>query len=199
MHSNETPTSAFQSPILLMAKRAATLRAERWDVIDLALGEPDFNATEHVLDAAHLALGSRLTYSPSNAIEPLRKAIRMRAREDRELDFGDDQMAVGCGAKQIIFNAFQAPLKPGDDVIVPAPYWASYPAMIKMGAFNLLRQIKTGMDDQTLALDLLEVGVATVPGSAFWLPGYLRLSFATDEATLVEGCKRLARALEAYS
>ncbi|WP_425273508.1 aminotransferase class I/II-fold pyridoxal phosphate-dependent enzyme [Pseudomonas morbosilactucae] len=130
--------------------------------MDLTLREPDFNATEHVLDAAHLALGSRLTYSPSNAIEPLRKAIRMRAREDRGLDFGDDHIAVGCGAKQIIFNAFQAPLKPGDDVIVPAPYWASFPAMI-------------------------------------WLPGHLRLSFATDEATLAEGCKRLVRALEAYS
>ena len=132
MHGNETPTSAFQSPILLMAKRATTMRAEGRDVIDLTLGEPDFNAPEHVLDAAHLALGARLTYSPSNGIEPLRKAIRMRAREDRGLDFGDDQIAVGCGAKQIIFNAFQATLKPGNDVIVPAPYWASYPAMIKM-------------------------------------------------------------------
>jgi aspartate aminotransferase len=312
----------------------------------------------------------------------------MRVREDRGLDFGDDQIAVGCGAKQIIFNAFQATLKPGDDVIVPAPYWASYPAMIKMcgaqpiilpttasegfrltaehlaaglrlakspkwvilnapgnpsgslysetdlqalaevlrqypdvmvlsddiyaeirftqgpcltlasvapdlaerilivdgvskayamtgwrvgwgcgsrslisaittvqsqnctqtstlsqlaavaalegprgflaernaiyrqrrdaalqvlqasdklevscpeGAFYLLPQFKTSIDDQSLALDLLEVGVATVPGSAFGLPGHLRLSFATDEATLVEGCKRLVRALEAYS
>lgn len=64
MHNNETPTSAFQSPILLMAKLAATMRAEGRDVIDLTLGEPDFNAPEHVLDAAHLALGSRLTYSP---------------------------------------------------------------------------------------------------------------------------------------
>jgi aspartate aminotransferase len=67
------------------------------------------------------------------------------------------------------------------------------------GAFYLLPQIKTSIDDQSLALDLLEVGVATVPGSAFGLPGHLRLSFATDEATLVEGCKRLVRALEAYS
>ncbi|WP_460060470.1 aminotransferase class I/II-fold pyridoxal phosphate-dependent enzyme [Pseudomonas sp. S2_A05] len=130
-----TPPNAdniLQSPILIMAKRAALMQAQGRDVIDLTLGEPDFNAPPHVLEAAHAALSGRLTYSPSNGIEPLRRAIRMRMKEIRKLDYADDQVAVGCGAKQIIYNAFQATLKSGDEVIVPAPYWASYPAMIKM-------------------------------------------------------------------
>ena len=67
------------------------------------------------------------------------------------------------------------------------------------GAFYLLPQIKPKIDDQALALELLDAGVATVPGSAFGMPGYLRLSFATDETSLVEGCTRLVRALGALS
>ena len=127
-----TADNTLQSPILIMAKRAALMRAQGRDVIDLTLGEPDFNAPPHVLEAAHAALSGRLTYSPSNGIEPLRHAIRMRMKDIRNLNYSDDQVTVGCGAKQIIYNAFQATLKSGDEVIVPAPYWASYPAMIKM-------------------------------------------------------------------
>ncbi|WP_460146825.1 aminotransferase class I/II-fold pyridoxal phosphate-dependent enzyme [Pseudomonas sp. S2_A02] len=124
--------NALQSPILIMTKRAALMRAQGRDVINLTLGEPDFNAPPHVLEAAHTALSGRLTYSPSNGIEPLRHAIRMRMKDNRNLDCADEQVTVGCGAKQIIYNAFQATLNDGDEVIVPAPYWASYPAMIKM-------------------------------------------------------------------
>ncbi|QVN04092.1 pyridoxal phosphate-dependent aminotransferase [Pseudomonas rhodesiae] len=138
MSTPPTADNILQSPILIMAKRAALMRAEGRDVIDLTLGEPDFNAPQHVLEAAHAALSGRLTYSPSNGIEPLRRAIRMRMKDIRNLDYADDQVTVGCGAKQIIYNAFQATLK-SDEVIVPAPYWASYPAMIKMcGARTLI-------------------------------------------------------------
>jgi len=386
MSTPPTADNILQSPILIMAKRAALMRAQGRDVIDLTLGEPDFNAPPHVLEAAHAALSGRLTYSPSNGIEPLRRAIRMRMKEIRNLDYADDQVAVGCGAKQIIYNAFQATLKSGDEVIVPAPYWASYPAMIKMcgarplivsttreqgfrltaehleaalslatspkwivlnapgnpsgalysreqllaiaevlrrypgvmvlsddiyseirytddpyqtlatvapdlrdrilivdgvskvyamtgwrvgwgcgptslittissvqsqnctqtstlsqlaavsaltgpqalvgernaiyrqrrdaalhvlraceaidiacpeGAFYLLPRIKTIKDDQAFALTMLEEGVATVPGSAFGMPGHLRLSFATDESILIAGCERLVQKIKA--
>lgn len=386
MSTPPTADNILQSPILIMAKRAALMRAQGRDVIDLTLGEPDFNAPPHVLEAAHAALSGRLTYSPSNGIEPLRHAIRMRMKDIRNLDYADGQVTVGCGAKQIIYNAFQATLKSGDEVIVPAPYWASYPAMIKMcgarplivsttreegfrltaehleaalrlakspkwvvlnapgnpsgslysrkqllaiaevlrrypgvmvlsddiyseirytndpyqtlaavapdlrdrilivdgvskvyamtgwrvgwgcgptplitaissvqsqnctqtstlsqlaavaalngsqalvkernaifrqrrdsalsvlgaceaidvacpeGAFYLLPRIRTIKDDQAFALILLEAGVATVPGSAFGIPGHLRLSFATDESILIAGCERLVQKIKA--
>lgn len=386
MSTPPTADNILQSPILIMAKRAALMRAQGRDVIDLTLGEPDFNAPPHVLEAAHAALSGRLTYSPSNGIEPLRRAIRMRMKDIRNLDYADDQVTVGCGAKQIIYNAFQATLKSGHEVIVPAPYWTSYPAMIKMcgaqplivsttrgegfrltaehleaalrlakspkwvvlnapgnpsgslysreqllaiaevlrrypevrvlsddiyseirytddpyqtlaavapdlggrilivdgvskvyamtgwrvgwgggptplitaissiqsqnctqtstlsqlaavaaltgsqalvkernaiyrqrrdaalhvlraceaidiacpeGAFYLLPRIKTIKDDQAFALTMLEEGVATVPGSAFGMPGHLRLSFATDESILIAGCERLVQKIKA--
>lgn len=72
-----------------------------------------------------------MTYSPSNGIEPLRNAIRLRTKENRNLDYADDQMTVGCGAKQIIHNDFQVALEEGDEVIVPARYWASYSSVVK--------------------------------------------------------------------
>lgn len=383
---SSTDTTTLRSPILIMAERAALIRAQGRDVIDLTLGEPDFNAPPHVLEAAHAALEGRLTYSPSNGIEPLRYAIRMRMKAIRNLDYSDDQVTVGCGAKQIIYNAFQATLEQGDEVIVPAPYWASYPTIIKMcgarplmvpttieagyrltaealdaalrvarspkwvilnapgnpsgslyssqqlsdiaevlrrypgvmvlsddiyseirytddvyqtlaavapdlthrilivdgvskvyamtgwrvgwgcgptplitainsvqsqsctqtstlsqvaavaaltgpqtlvkernaiyrqrrdaalnvfeaceaidvacpeGAFYLLPRFRTIKDDQAFALTLLEVGVATVPGSAFGMPGHLRLSFALDESVLIEGCERLVQKIKA--
>ncbi|WNW11468.1 pyridoxal phosphate-dependent aminotransferase [Pseudomonas sp. DTU_2021_1001937_2_SI_NGA_ILE_001] len=380
-----SPTrTATPSPILLMARHAAALRAQGQDVIDLTLGEPDFDAPAHVLLATHAALGQRQSYSPANGLPRLREAIRWRVRHDRGLHYREDQVAVGCGAKQVIFNAFMATLQPGDEVLLPAPYWASYPDMIRLcgaqpvvlpttaaegfrltaehlaaalelspnarwlvlnapgnpsgstysvaqlrelaevlrgypqlmilsddiyaeirftdqpyatlaavaedlnertllvdgvskayamtgwrvgwgcgpaplvaainaiqsqnctqtstlsqlatiaalegerdflsernaiyrqrrdaalavlrtsqtldvlspeGAFYLLPRIKGTHDDQDVAMDLLKVGVATVPGSAFGAPGHLRLSFATDQATLVKGCQRLVSAL----
>jgi len=383
MHSNSN-YHAPQSPILLMARRAAELRAAGQDIVDLTLGEPDFDAPEYVLEAARNALQERLGYTPANGLPALRSAIRRRLEIDRGLHYLDDQIAVGCGAKQIIFNAFTATLQAGDGVLVPAPYWASYPDMIRMcgaspiilpttsaegfrvtaehlssalrsaksprwlvlnapgnpsgalyserelealalvlrdypgvmilsddiyaevrytdkpyatlaavapdlserillvdgvskayamtgwrvgwgcgpreliaaitsvqsqnctqtstlsqlatiaaldgprdflrerneiyrqrrdaaleilractllevscpeGAFYLLPRIRGIKDDQALALDLLKAGVATVPGSAFGMSGHLRLSFATEQANLVEGCRRLVTAL----
>lgn len=376
---------ATQSPILLMARRAAELRAANHDVIDLTLGEPDFTAPSHVIEATLQAMQQRLGYTAANGIPALRQAIRSRMKADRSLSYEDDQIAVGCGAKQIIFNAFFATLRSGDEVLIPAPYWASYPDMIRMcgaspvvlpttaaegfritpehlaaalklskrprwlvlnapgnpsgavyskrdledlaevlrlypevmilsddiyaeilyveepystlsavapdlaertlivdgvskayamtgwrvgwgcgpreliaaitsvqsqnctqtstlsqyaaiaalngprdflrerneiyrqrrdaameilsastaldvnnpqGAFYLLPKVRGISDDQALAFDLLTSGVATVPGSAFGMPGHIRLSFATDQVSLVEGCKRLVAALE---
>ena len=119
------------SPILAMAKRAADLKAAGHKIIDLTLGEPDFNPPQHVIDAAHLALDSRkLGYSPASGLPELRNAISSAFQRDRGLHYRDDEIAVGCGAKQIIFNAFLASIESGDEVIIPTPYWASYPDMV---------------------------------------------------------------------
>ena len=127
-----TPTLPRVSPILAMARRAAELRAAGRDIIDLTLGEPDFAPPSHVVKAAVDSAGRALGYTPANGIPELRSAIRQSFARDRGVQFADDEVAVGCGAKQVIFNAFLATLEPGDEVILAAPYWASYPDMVKM-------------------------------------------------------------------
>lgn len=120
------------SPILAMAKRAADLKAAGHQIIDLTLGEPDFNAPQHVIDSAHDILENRkLGYSPANGLPELRNAIINAFMRDRAVGYSDAEIAVGCGAKQIIFNAFLASIEQGDEVIIPTPYWASYPDMVR--------------------------------------------------------------------
>lgn len=102
------------------------------DIVDLTLGEPDFGPPAHVADVAVEWARRPLGYTPANGIPRLREAIREAARRDRGLVYRDDEVAVGCGAKQVIFNAFLATVEPGDEVVLPVPYWASYPDMVRM-------------------------------------------------------------------
>lgn len=125
-------TTVKISPILAMARRAAELKAKGHDVVDLTLGEPDFAPPTHVADAAIDAARRPLRYTPSNGIPELRSAVRTSLVRDRGLSYTDQEVAVGCGAKQIIFNAFLATIQTGDEVIIPTPYWASYPEMVRM-------------------------------------------------------------------
>lgn len=120
------------SPILAMAQRVTELRAQGHNIVDLTLGEPDFAPPAHVGQAAVMRAMDPLGYTPSNGISALRKSICRVAQDDHGLEYGDQQVAVGCGAKQIIFNAFFATIRPGDEVILPAPYWASYPDMVRL-------------------------------------------------------------------
>lgn len=119
------------SPILAMARRARELRAAGHDIVDLTLGEPDFAPPSHAAEAAIAAARNPLAYTPANGTPDLRRAARAAIMRDRGLAYGDDEIAVGCGAKQVIFNAFLATLTAGDEVIIPTPYWASYPEMVK--------------------------------------------------------------------
>lgn len=133
--TNEAPTQTNfvkGSPILAMARRAAELRLAGRDIVDLTLGEPDFAPPFHIADAAIDAARRPLGYTPSNGIPALRDAARQAVARDRGLIYTDSEIAVGGGAKQVIFNAFLATLKVGDEVIVPTPYWASYPDMVRL-------------------------------------------------------------------
>ncbi|MBR0663767.1 aminotransferase class I/II-fold pyridoxal phosphate-dependent enzyme [Roseomonas hellenica] len=125
-------SSIAPSPILAMARRAAALRAKGRDIVDLTLGEPDFAPPAHVAEAARAAAGQPLGYTPANGIPALRAAARRALMRDRGLGYGDDEVAIGCGAKQVIFNAFLATIRPGDEVVIPAPYCASYPEMVRL-------------------------------------------------------------------
>ena len=116
------------SPTIAVTQKARDLKAAGKDVIGLGAGEPDFDTPGHIIEAAKKALDDGMTrYTPINGILELREAIVAKFKRDNGLDYSVDEITVGCGGKQIIFNAFMATLDPGDEVIIPAPYWVSYP------------------------------------------------------------------------
>ncbi|NQV60159.1 MAG: pyridoxal phosphate-dependent aminotransferase [Alphaproteobacteria bacterium] len=116
------------SPTIAVTQKARDLKAQGRDVIGLGAGEPDFDTPGHIIEAGKKALDDGLTrYTPVNGIPELTEAIIAKFKRDNGLDYSADEIAVSCGGKQVIFNAFMATLNPGDEVIIPAPYWVSYP------------------------------------------------------------------------
>ncbi|MCP4042177.1 MAG: pyridoxal phosphate-dependent aminotransferase [Gammaproteobacteria bacterium] len=116
------------SPTLAVTARAAELRAEGKDIIGLGVGEPDFDTPDHIKSAAKQALDDGFTkYTAVDGIPSLKRAIIDKLKRDNNLDYSPGQVIVSCGGKQCIFNLAQALLDPGDEVIIPAPYWVSYP------------------------------------------------------------------------
>jgi len=115
------------SPSTMAAQKVRDLRAAGRDIIGLTIGEPDFNTPEHVKRGVIAALQRNETrYPPINGIPQLREAVRRKFIRDNGLDYPIDQIMVGTGSKQILFNALQATVSAGDEVIIPAPYWISY-------------------------------------------------------------------------
>ncbi len=124
---NKMPVSAT----LAMAQKSRDLQAQGIDVINLSIGEPDFDTPQHIKDAAKKAIDNNFThYPPVPGYESLRKAIVEKFKRENNLEFKTDQIVVSTGAKHSIINVFLTILNPGDEVIVPAPYWVSYPAMV---------------------------------------------------------------------
>ncbi|CAH1667022.1 Aspartate/prephenate aminotransferase [Hyphomicrobiales bacterium] len=121
------------SASMAASQAAKALAAQGIDVIDLGLGEPDFPTPGHIIDAAFAAARSGDTlYTAANGTLALRKAIAGKFERENGLGYSPDEIAVANGAKQIIFNALMATLEAGDEVIVPAPYFVSYPEMVKL-------------------------------------------------------------------
>ena len=118
------------SPTLAITARAAELRAAGKDVIGLGAGEPDFDTPEHIKEAARVALAEgRTKYTAVDGTPGLKQAIIAKFRRDNGFEFAPEQILVSCGGKQSFFNLAQALLDPGDEVLIPAPYWVSYPDM----------------------------------------------------------------------
>jgi aspartate aminotransferase len=116
-----------------MAALAAELRRQGVDVISLSQGEPDFDTPEHIQQAAMRAMRDGKTrYTEAAGILQVREAVAAKMLADHGLHYGPDQVSITAGAKQAIFNAFFATLNPGDEVIVPAPCWVSYPEIVKL-------------------------------------------------------------------
>jgi aspartate aminotransferase len=118
------------SATLAITARAAAMRAEGKDVIGLGAGEPDFDTPDHIKKAGRKAIADGKTkYTPVDGTPGLKKAIIDKFKRDNGFDYGADQILVSCGGKQSFYNLAQAILDPGDEVIIPAPYWVSYPDM----------------------------------------------------------------------
>ena len=122
-----------ESQTIKMAKMGRELSAKGIDVINLSFGEPDFHTPEFIKNAAKKALDENYTYyTPVSGYVELRKAIAGKLKRENNLEYGIDQIVVGTGAKQSIANAVMCVVNPGDEVIVPTPYWVSYSEVIKL-------------------------------------------------------------------
>ncbi|HXN15140.1 MAG TPA: pyridoxal phosphate-dependent aminotransferase [Usitatibacter sp.] len=121
------------SPTLAVTAKAAKLKAEGKDIIGLGAGEPDFDTPQFIKDAAIAAINKGYTkYTPTGGTASLKKAIVAKFKRENRLDYTEKQVLVSCGGKQSCFNLCLALLNPGDEVIIPAPYWVSYPDMAMM-------------------------------------------------------------------
>ncbi|GAB6068295.1 pyridoxal phosphate-dependent aminotransferase [Methylothermus subterraneus] len=119
------------SPTLAVSAKASALKAQGRQVIDLGVGEPDFDTPEHIKQAAIEAIRTGMTkYTPVDGIPALKQAIAHKFRRDNGLEYALEQILVSCGGKQSFYNLAQALLNPGDEVLIPAPYWVSYPDMV---------------------------------------------------------------------
>jgi aspartate aminotransferase len=121
------------SETLAISSKAKALRAQGRDIIDFGVGEPDFVTPPNIIRAAEQAMAEGFTkYTPPNGLPELRQAIAEKLKRENNLDYRPEQIIVSCGAKHALYNLAMVLVDPGDEVIIPAPYWVSYPAQIAM-------------------------------------------------------------------
>ena len=121
------------SATIVITQKARDLKAQGKDVISLSVGEPDFDTPDNIKEAAIAAIARGETkYPPVSGIPQLREAIAAKFKRENGLDYKASQTIVGTGGKQVLYNAFLATLNPGDEVVIPAPYWVSYPEMVAL-------------------------------------------------------------------
>jgi aspartate aminotransferase len=130
---SDTLSRVKPSATIVMTQKARDLKAQGRDVISLSVGEPDFDTPDHIKEAAIKAIrGNETRYPPVSGIPQLREAIARKFKRENGLDYKPSQTIVGTGGKQVIYNALLATMNPGDEVLVPTPYWVSYPEMVAL-------------------------------------------------------------------
>jgi aspartate aminotransferase len=123
------------SPTISISNKVFELKAEGRDIIGLSSGEPDFDTPDNIKEAAIAAIRRGETkYTALDGIPELKRAIAAKFKRDNDLDYKPSQISVGTGGKQVLYNALMATLNPGDEVIIPTPYWVSYPDIVLLGA-----------------------------------------------------------------
>lgn len=132
-HLSERLNRLSPSATLAMSQKSSEMKAQGIDVINLSVGEPDFNTPDHIKDAAKKAIDDNYSkYSPVPGYADLRKAISAKLKHENNLDYSINEILVSNGAKQSVCNTIMALVNDGDEVIIPAPYWVSYPQMAKL-------------------------------------------------------------------
>ena len=134
------------SPSMVISMRAKQLASQGRDIVDMSLGEPDFDTPAHIIEAAHKAmLNGHTRYTAPQGTLALRQAIVGKFQRENGLAYSVDEITVGNGAKQVIYNTFVATLEPGDEVIIPAPYWVSYSDIVTLNG-GIAQVIPCGID-----------------------------------------------------
>lgn len=159
-HLSDRINSLPISQTLAMAAKARELRNQGKDIIGLSLGEPDFNTPDYIKDAAIQAINDNYnSYSPVDGYADLKEAIRTKFKRDNGLDYQANQIVVSTGAKQSIANVAMVLLNPGDDVLLPAPYWVSYSAIATLAEANFIEIPSTIETDFKITPEQLEAAI----------------------------------------
>lgn len=125
--------SLTPSTTLAITAKAKELKSQGLDVIGLGAGEPDFNTPQHIIDAAVASMNEGQTkYTPAAGLPALKKEIIKKFQQDQGIDYNPNEIIVGSGAKHVLYTLFQVILNDGDEVIIPTPYWVSYPEQVKL-------------------------------------------------------------------
>lgn len=162
MHLSNRVQAIKPSPTLAVTARAAKLKAEGKDIIGLGAGEPDFDTPRHIKDAAVKAIDAGFTkYTPVGGTPGLKSAVIAKFKRDNGLDYTAKQILVSCGGKQSFFNLALATINPGDEVIIPAPYWVSYPDIVLIAEGKPV--IVTAGIDQAFKISASELAAAITP------------------------------------
>ena len=158
--------SLTPSITLAVDAKAKQMKAEGVDVVGFGAGEPDFATPRHIVDAAIKALNDGFTkYTPSSGIPELRQAAADKFKRDNGLDYKPSQIIISCGGKHSCCNVILALCNPGDEVIIPAPYWLSYPEMVRLAqgdAGHPAHQRRDGIQDHAPAIALRHHAAHTV-------------------------------------
>lgn len=148
------------SPTIAVSTKAQELKAAGHDVIGLGAGEPDFDTPKNIQDAGIAAIRAGKTrYTAPDGIIELKQAICAKFKRDNGLDYVPSQVSVGTGGKQILYNALMATLNPGDEVVIPAPYWVSYPDMVLLAGGEPVIAPARLEDDFKLTPEALEKAI----------------------------------------
>ena len=148
------------SPTIAVTTKAQELKAAGRDVIGLGAGEPDFDTPQNIKDAAAAAIAAGKTkYTAVDGIIELKQAICAKLLRDNELSYAPDQVSIGTGGKQILYNALMATMNPGDEVVIAAPYWVSYPDMVLLAGGTPVIASASSQTNYKLTADQLEAAI----------------------------------------
>ena len=157
---SDTLARVKPSPTIAVTTKAAELKAAGKDVIGLGAGEPDFDTPQNIKDAAIAAIQSGKTkYTAVDGIPELKKAICAKFKRDNDLTYTPAQVTVGTGGKQVLYNALVATLNEGDEVVIPAPYWVSYPDMVLLAGGTPVIAEASSQTGYKLTPDQLEAAI----------------------------------------